>query len=237
MSCTSAWLHIGEVTAGMDTDQVAYASRSGWLRVPPLSESAAAVYQRDTAIHQDVYAEIEALERAITRNRRLAEGLERRMDGASETVQVALKMELDQIEFRTLHAESLLDARRLEYEDLPQSEHHYMPVTIRISIIESRSEKRALKVLSAYLEENSSRYADAATDALGVERSLDDSAPAGQESSARLQEARADYFDARIALEDASSTEDANLGDAERNLTQALDVYNAARSELGIPAI
>jgi hypothetical protein len=152
---STAYVTIGDVYPGLVSDDPAKQRRSDWLQVPALSGRAAGAYQRDTSVHNDVYAEIEALERAVVRNERLLEGLNRRVESASGNVQASLQEEAEKVEFKMLRAESLLDAKRAEYSDLPQMESHYMPITVRIGIIESRSAKRALNALASVLKDNS----------------------------------------------------------------------------------
>ncbi|MBT8079703.1 MAG: hypothetical protein KJO31_14080, partial [Gammaproteobacteria bacterium] len=233
----SAWMHLGQVSADMDSEQIGFAGRSEWLRVPPLGGPARAAYERDTAVHQDVYGEIEALERKVVRHRRTLDALHERLAAASENVHDAILKEMDDVEFRTLRAESLLVARRAEYDDLPQNERHYMPVTVRISVIESRSEKRALSTLAKHLDKNSKQLATVATDMMGFERSLGGPAVTENEPVNALGFARSNYYDALVAVEEAKATNAEALTEAEQTLQRTRSVYNEARRRAGIPEI
>ena len=225
---STAYINIGEVYPGLVSNGPENQRQSDWLQVPPMSRSAKSAYDRDTSVHSDVYAEIEALGRAVVRNRRMLDGINSRIETASENVQASLRSEADKVEFKMLQAESMLDAKKSEYADLPQAELHYMPVTIRLGIIESRSEKRALNALASVLKGNSSRIADSTTDRLGYSRSLE--IPA----MSPLDQSRTDYYDALVA---ASMTEDDNMASAQQDLQAARETYNAARADAGIPAI
>jgi hypothetical protein len=231
---SSAWVDIGTVKAGHVMDEPPATSRSEWLRVPVMSPDAERVYQVDTSVHQDVYAEIQALERSIVRDRRQLEGMRERLATASDSIKAGMEIEMEGIELRILRNEALLDARRAEYLDLPQFEKNYMPVSIRFGLIESRSPKRALAALGSYLESNSSRTAG---DNTTVERSadLEDLPEAGSESG--LQQTRTDYFDALTAYRESTYDDTPATADIERNLTLARDRYNSERAAAGIAPI
>lgn len=231
---SSAWVNIGQVTPGLISNDPSKQGRSDWLQVPAMSRGAASAYERDTSVHSDVYAEIQALERSVVRNERLLDGLNKRLATASDSVRESLQDEAGNVEFAMLRAESLLDAKRGEYEDLPQAELHYMPVTIRLGIIESRSEKRALNALASVLKGNSARIADTASSSMGYERSIDFTDTTG---TSGLQEFRADYFDALVAVEEARETDAGAIADAEKSLLLAKNKYNMARAAVGIPEI
>ena len=231
---SSAWIDMGEIRAGYSSTDTSFASRSEWLRIPDMSAAAREAYQVDTALHQDVYAEIQALERSVTRDRRQRDSMRQRMAAASESIRDAVQADLDLLELRILRSESLLDARRAEYADLPRPAISYMPVTIRFGVIESRSQKRALATLAAYLEKNSVRISDTAAGKLGIARDADFGGDGDTAGTDALEQARSDYFDALVEYRQASSgnTEDAeSIG---RELARARETYNAARTAAGI---
>lgn len=234
----SAAVPIGSIRAGTTIEDGSLTAESDWLHVPQMSRQSALAYERDTAIHQDVYTEIQSLERSVKHNSRLMEGLKSRLDGASENVRQTMQREIDSLEYKVLHMESLLDARRAEYDELPRQERYYMPVTIGVGVIESRSEKRALATLSSFLEEHRTKIAGTAADAIGIERSLDSQGSSvGATQDSQLQRARTSYFDARVAVEEAKATGSEDLGNLEERLSQAKDAYNNARENAGIPTI
>ena len=233
---SSAWVEIGEVKAGLATDSPPPTSRSEWLRIPEMSSTARDVYEVDTSVHQDVFAEIQALERSVTRDQRQLDGMRERMITASESIRDEIQEEMDRLELRILQNESLLDARQAEYQDLPQFEKNYMPVSIRFGVIESRSQKHALSTLASYLEHNSSRIAGAAgamASKMTVERSVDIDAL----SNATLEKARSDYFDALVAFRESTYDGDVATADVERNLALARDNFNTERAAVGIAPI
>jgi hypothetical protein len=236
----SAAVPIGAIKAGTVVEDGTRLGRSDWLQVPSMSRRASQAYERDTAVHNDVYAEIRSLERSVTRNRRLLEGLQSRFADASESVQVTMLREMDGLEYKLLHMESLLDARKAEYEDLPVLDRYYMPVTVGVGVIESRSEKRAFRTLAAFLDEHRAKIATmastAASNAAGYERSAD---LLGNDTvdDATLEQARSSYFDAVVAAEEARATGNPNIAEIEQGLARARDIYNDARAGAGIPAI
>lgn len=237
---SSAWVDIGEVQAGFEMDNPPSSSRSEWLRTPPMSSTAKSAYEVDTSVHQDVFAEIKALERSVVRDKRQLEGMRERMKTARESILAATRKEMDGLELRILRNESLLDARRAEYLDLPQLEKNYMPVSIRFGVIESRSQKRALSTLAAYLESNSSRIAGAAGAAaskMAIERSLDTDTLPEPTPEVRLDQARTDYFDALVAWRESTYDGSPGAADIERNLVLARDNFNAERTAVGIVPI
>lgn len=112
----------------------------------------------------------EALQRTVTGHKRQLDSMRQRLGSASDSVKSAIQNELDSLELRILRSESMLDARRAEYGDLPRNAKNYMPVTLRFGVIESRSDKRALGTLSKYLKSNNARIMDAAASRVGIDR-------------------------------------------------------------------
>jgi hypothetical protein len=234
---SSAWINLGEVKAGYASDEPAFSSRSEWLRIPPMSSTVKNAYQIDTSVHQDVYGEIKALQRSITRKQRQLDSIQMRKANASDNIKDAIQDEMDGLELNILRSESLLDARRAEYQDLPLKEINYMPVTIRFGIIESRSEKRALGTLAALLEKNSSRIASATEEKIGIERSADIADIPVSDAQEPLDQARTSYFDALVAYRESSYNDGPAMADVERSLTLARDNYNSERAAAGISPV
>jgi len=226
---------VGTVQAGLEATEGDLAARSDWIRVPPMSATAYSAYQRDTAIHQDVFSNIKALERSLLRNKRLHQGLEQRLSGASEKVRSDVLQEMERLEYKILHTEALLDAREAEYQDLPRPDRFYMPVVIEVGIIESRSEKRAFSTLAAFLDKHSTTLASKATQGAGFQRSLDPGDNADGDSA--LAAARAAYFDALVAVEESDAANGEKSAAALDELARAKDAYNRARLAAGIPEI
>lgn len=226
---------VGTVRPGLKFVEGNVASRSDWIKVPPMSATAYSAYQRDTAIHQDVFSEIKALERSLLRNKRLHQGLKQRVSGASEKVGNEVLQSMERLEFKILHAEALLDARKAEYQDLPRPDRYYMPVVIKVGIIESRSEKRAFSTLAAFLDKHSKTLASKATQTAGFQRSLDPLNDTDDESD--LETARGIYFDALVAVEESSAVDDETSTIVADELARAKEAYNQARAAAGIPEI
>jgi len=220
---STAWVNLGTVTAGERVVE-AGGEPGKWLRVPPMSVEARRTYEQQTRVHQSVSAEIEALERAMVRNRRMLSGLEERMQGASADVANGLKEQAlkTEVQIQTLSAE--LDARRAEYADLPRAPLEFMPVSIEVGVTEKTSEKRALLALAQVIDSGSGEIASVATSGL-IQRSID---ATPSDPGERLDAARADYFDAKIALKQ----EDTPI--ARQKLAQAAEKYRAARTALGL---
>ncbi|NCF23328.1 MAG: hypothetical protein GWP60_02215 [Gammaproteobacteria bacterium] len=234
----TAAVPVGSIRAGTTIEDNSLAPESDWLQVPPMSWQSAQAYERDTAVHQDVYAEIQSLERSIKRNIRVREGLNGRLNEASPNVRETMQRQIEETEFTILHMESLLDARRAEYNDLPRQERSYMPVTIGVGVIESRTEKRALATLAGFLKDHRVKIADAASNAIGFERSLDAEGGQGEPTQgSELERTRTLYFDARVAVEEARTAGSEDIAALEEQLSQARDAYNKARRNAGIPPI
>ncbi len=226
---STAWVNIGQVSAG---DNAQGGRRSDWLQVPPMSRSAQRAHDSDTAIHEDVIGEIGALERTVVRDARLLASIQERAKTANPAVRERLEMEMARISVRIVTKEAMLEARRAEYDDLPQSTLLYMPVTMRFGIIETRSERKAMQMLAATLEANSNTLAHAASAVIGIDRSLNpESVPAD------MKVLRDSYFDALVAVNTSLSDSNNEIEELERELTLAKESYNAARLARGLSPI
>lgn len=227
---TMPLLDLGEVSAGVSSlGDIAVSS--DWLLVPDISSNARRDFQSDTVVHQEVFGKIGALERVVTRDMRVLAGIEERAKNVSSNIRDALKDEMTNIEIRLIKSDSMLEALRGEYADLPVVAEQYMPVTIRFGITESRSERKALQAIGGILEKNSEMLASKASKMINVERSLD-----AMPEQSELDIARAAYFDAKIALEIKSPS----AADAERlhnELEVAKQSLNAALIAEGLASI
>jgi len=235
---SSAWVELGTVSAG------AHSSGSGgeaapWLRVPPLSREARRVYEEKTKTHQEVTGEIEALRRAMTRNRRMQAGLDARIAEASGEVADGLKQERTRlaVQYQTQSAE--LDARTAEYQDLPRAPLQFMPVTIEVAVTETESEKKAQLLLADLVGRESDAVASAAGSAATglVSRGLKSGdvitdSPAAPGDT--LEHARARYFDALIEAQTSGAPVSE---EAQRRLAQARSDYDTARRAAGLEPI
>jgi hypothetical protein len=234
---STAWVNLGTVTAG--------ARRSGaanepppWLRVPALSIEARRVYEEQSKLHQEVMGEIEALQRALTRNQRLLAGLEQRAGAATADIAEGLRQERTKVAVQIQTQEAELEAREAEYQDLPQTPLEFMPVTVEVAVTETRSEKKALLELADVMNSNGGQLASAgAAASTGLfERSLDvGGAQTALDPGRELENSRASYFDALVAT--TSGRPAAPDADASRDLAHAKQRYNAARRALGLELI
>jgi len=234
---STAWVNIGEVSAGDVAIGPANEDSAEWLRVPLMSRPARQAHASNTAVHQNVIGQIDALERAIVRDERLLAGIRERAASAASEVRVGLEKEMPKIGVRIVTAEAMLDARRAEYDDLPQSTMYFMPVTMRFGVTETRSEKRTMQLLATILKANKRALTATATamvnaQILNMDRSLALEAPESDLSSARNV-----YFDALVAVNATSPYSNEELEQLEANLTEAKQSYNAARLAEGLDPI
>jgi hypothetical protein len=226
------WMNVGEVNAREGLVSLR-AANSDWIRIPELSSAAQQAYESDSAVHQELYAEIAALERSLTRDQRMAKGLQQRMADASEDAQDALQAEVGDLEIRILRAESMLDALRLEYSELDHESRFYMPVNVEIGVTEARSESRAMTTLAELIEDNRDTIATVAGEvAGGFSRSFATGEPPVKNE---LDLAREAYFDALIAIKTENTP--AGLETAELVLQNAKQRYNAARIAIGLESV
>jgi hypothetical protein len=237
---SSAWVDIGAVKAG-SRSQGAAGKEVLWLRVPPLSVEARRNYEEKTKVHQEVIGEIQALQRAHTRNQRLLAGLDQRIAQAGKDLLPGLKQERTRIAVQDQSQSAELDARKAEYQDLPRSPLEFMPVTIEIGVTETESEKKSQVALAEIVGGNSdlvaSAVGNAATGLLSKSASNGDlktgSDPA--ELAGDLERARAGYYDALVA--DKSAVGDSEKDRTRHNLLASKEKYNDARRSLGLEQI
>ena len=226
---STAWVHIGRISAG-DTAIGGY--HSDWLRVPPMSRSARQAHASDTAIHQEVIGQIEALERAVVRDSRLLAGIQERARTVGPEVREGLEKEMAKIGVRLVTKEAMLEARLGEYDDLPQSRLLYMPVIMRFGITETRSERKTMQMVAAILEANSKVLADTANEMIGIDRSLN-----LETTESDLEILRESYFDALVAVNTSLPDSNNEVEELEQELTLAKESYNAARLATGLSLI
>ena len=233
---TSAWVNIGSVTAGSHSSGKG-GDQAPWLRVPPLSTEARRSFDDKTKVPQEVSGEIEALQRALTRNRRQLAGLDQRIASASPDLIDGMKQERTRIAVQNQSQEAELDARKAEYQDLKLGNLEFMPVTIEVAVTETESEKAAQVALADIVGNNSdvvaSYVGNAATGLLS--KSLNESDIKVDDGSGDYERARAQYFDALVAANSAPGK--TPTPEAKRSLSEAKDKYNVARLSLGLEQI
>jgi hypothetical protein len=234
---SSAWVNLGTVAAGARASGDRGDS-APWLRVPAMSIEAERRYQEKTKIHQEVMGEIEALKRAMTRNQRILDGLDRRLTQAGADVAEGLKQERTKVAVQIQAQGAELDARNAEYQDLPQAPLEFMPVAIEVAVTETESEKAAQLALADLVGTTGGLVATAAGNATSglISKSVDPAdvktEPDSADLAAELQSARAHYFD---ALVEVRSNPSGKAGEeAQRSLAAAKAKYDEARRSLGL---
>jgi hypothetical protein len=237
---STAWVNIGIVAAGARSPGSGGES-APWLRVPPMSIEARRNFDEKSRVQQQVTGEIEALQRALTRNQRLVAGLDQRLGTASPDLRDGLKQERTRIAVQSQSQEAEMDARRAEYKDLPHTPLEFMPVTIEVSVTETESEKKAQLALAEIVGSNSDLVASAVGNAASgfISKSVNsadiNTEPDPAESAADFAQARARYFD---ALVDAQTNPSGPAKqESQRNLALAKEKYNAARRSMGLEQI
>jgi hypothetical protein len=233
---SSAWVNIGAVKAG-SRSLGSGGDAAPWLKVPPLSIEARRNFDEKTKVQQQVTGEIEALQRALTRNQRQLAGLDQRIAKASPDLLDGLKQERTRIAVQNQSQSAELDARRAEYQDLPRTPLEFMPVAIEVAVTETESEKKAQVALAELVGSNSdlvaSAVGNAATGLLTKSISSSDLKvePDGAEAGAALEQSRAAYYDALIAARTGASS---NKPELERRAASEKDKYNQARRLAGL---
>jgi hypothetical protein len=235
-----AWVNIGTITAG-SRSHGSGGDAAPWLRVPPLSIEARRNFDEKTKIQQQVAGEIEALQRALTRNQRLLAGLDQRIAKAGPDLVDGLKQERTRVAVQNQAQSAELDAQRAGYQDLPRAPLEFMPVTIEVAVTETETEKKAQVALAELVGGNSdlvaSAVGNAATGLISKSASLNDIkiAPDSADVAGALEHARAGYFDALVAVHSSSSAPARR--DLERALAVEKDKYNEARRSAGLEQI
>lgn len=236
---SSAWVNIGTVKAGSRSHGSA-GDAAPWLRVPPLSTEARRSFDEKTKVHQQVTGEIEALQRALTRNQRQLAGLDQRIAKATPDLAAGLKQERTRVAVQNQAQSAELDAQRAEYQDLPREPLEFMPVTIEVAVTETESEKKAQLALAELVGSNSglvaSAVGNAATGLISKSANPGDLKiePDPAELAGTLEHARAGYYDALVAAQTGAVSSKREL---ERNLALEKDKYNEARRLAGLEQI
>jgi hypothetical protein len=234
---SSAWVNLGSISAGARSPGKPDPS-APWLRVPPLSVEARRIYEDKTHTQQDTAGEIQALQRALIRNERVLASMDQRIAAAPADLAEGLKQERARIAVQNQTQAAELDARKAEYQDLPLAPLEFMPVTIEVAVTETESEKKAQVALAEMVGSNSdlvaSAVGNAATGLISKGVAASDLKIDSEPSAADLDQARARYFDALIAVK---TEPPAGAAAAQRSLLDAKSKYNEARHSLGLEPI
>ena len=240
---TTALVNLGRVGAGARGAPTA-GLEGPWLRVPAMSPEARRAYEEQTRVHQEVSAQIDALERAIARSQRVMAGLDERIAASRAALAGPLRQERLRHEVQRQTCEVELEARRAEYAELPKQTLAFMPVSIEVGVTETKSEKPLLLAVANVMQQNSGQIASVTTTVAatltGFGRSVDAVQGATDPLTAQLDAARATYYDARLGSTLASAAPAANPVGADAgssDLVAARDAYNAARQALGLEPV
>jgi hypothetical protein len=231
---SSAWVKLGTVSAGAKSTG-SPDSASPWLKVPPLSAEARRAYDEKTGLNQQLMGEIEALKRAMARNQRLIEELDRRSTEVGADLVEGLKQERTKAAVQVQVQGAELEVRNAEFRDLPHGPLEFMPVEIEVAVTETESEKKSQLALAEIVGGTGGALASAVGSQVSdmISRSIKladaDAAPASAADTRELAHARAGYFDALVDLQTASSS-----AESQGNLAAAKIRYNDARRALGL---
>jgi hypothetical protein len=231
---STAWVKLGAVSAGAKSTGSPDSARP-WLKVPPLSAEARRVYDEKTAPNQQLMGEIEALKRAMARNQRLIEELDRRSAEVSADLVEGLKQERTKAAVQVQVQSAELDVRSAEFRDLPHDPLEFMPVQIEVAVTETESEKKSQLAFAEIVGDTGGAFASGVGDQLSdmISRSIKladaESSPASAADTSELARARAKYFDALVDVQTASSSPE-----SQGNLEAAKTRYNDARHSLGL---
>jgi hypothetical protein len=230
---SSAWVKLGTVSAGAKSTG-SPDSAGPWLKVPPLSTEARRAYDEKTGPNQQLMGEIEALKRAMARNQRLIEELDRRSAEASADLVAGLKQERTKAAVQVQVQEAQLDGLNAEFRDLPHDPLEFMPVEIEVAVTETESEKKSQLAFAQIVGDTGGAVASAVGGQVSdmISRSIKladtDAAPASAADTSELAHARTKYFDALVDVKTASNAE------SQGNLAAAKTRYNDARRSLGL---
>lgn len=237
---SSAWVKLGTLTAGAKSSG-SPGDAGPWLRVPPMSVEARRSFDEKTATHQQLMGEIGALKRAMVRNQRVIDGLDRRIAVVSADLVDGLQQERTKTAVQIQVQGAELDARTTEFRDLPHDPLEFMPVEIEVAVTETESEKKAQLALADIIGDTGSAAASAVGSEVSgaISKALDVSdLDTGPDSAADITDyarVQARYFDALVDVQTAlSGTPSA---DSQRSLADAKSQYNMARHALGLESI
>jgi hypothetical protein len=231
---SSAWVKLGTVSAGAKSTGSSD-SAGPWLKVPPLSAEARRAYDEKTGPNQQLTGEIEALKRAMARNQRLIEELDRRSTEVSADLVEGLKQERTKAAVQVQVQSAELEVRNAEFRDLPHGALEFMPVEIEVAVTETESEKKSQLALAQIVGDTGGALASAVGSQVSdmISRSIKladaDAAPASAADTRELAHARARYFDALVDVQTASSS-----AESQGDLAAAKTRYNDARRSLGL---
>jgi hypothetical protein len=235
-SLTKGIVALGNVRSGARGDEEG--GKGAWLRVPTLNADARRTYEQRTALVNETWSEIGALERALKRNQSVSAELGTRKATAKGELLKGLTAEEARLAIQQVTIEAELKARREEYASLPHQSLEFMPVAIEVGLTETRSEQPALLALSEVMKQSSGFIGGAAGQLANVSRSIDLEAPTVRKApstaaaSSTLGAARDAWQEARLAQKLATTAEERTR--AEADLAKARATYAARRRDAGL---
>ena len=240
---SSAWVKLGTVTAGSKSSGSANDDAQPWWRVPPMTVEARRAYDEKTGTRQQLSGEIDALQRALARNQRVIDGLDRRIGSASPELVEGLKQERTKSAVQVQVQEAELDARTSELQEMPQDPLEFMPVQIEVAVTETESEKKTQLALADIVRGTGAAVASAVgtqvttmmSRSLKLSAAGDVSAPISAAESQELMRAKARYFDALV--DSRTNAREGSAAESQANLSTAKTRYNDARRSLGLDPI
>jgi hypothetical protein len=155
----------------------------------------------------------------------------------------ALRKEKAKVEVQIQVLESQQQASTAEYAALPRKSLEFMPVSIQVGVTESRSEKASLLALANVVNQVGGAVASmGGTLSSGlVSKSVDPASPSASppaaasraaDPGARLESARAAYYDRLVDFQAAKAA--GGDSPAVERLSDARLLYNRARREVGL---
>ncbi len=153
------WVNYGMVGPHGRIHEYADAAISSWTPVPPMTGTVLENYSAGSAEHRQASDRASSLERSILRQSRQVSELESRLENADATLEPILRKRLGFLNGNIEAQSAELNAWRQEYDDLPGDTYRYMPVTLQLTLTETRDEKRLLLALARLLDANSRNIA------------------------------------------------------------------------------
>ena len=158
------WINYGMVSPQGRVDEYFDDAGSTYTPVPGMSGMVLENFARDSAAYREVFDRASELERSIVRQSRQASELESQLDSTDTKHASTLNEEVKFLNNQIVSQTAELAALRQEYDNLPGGRYSYMPVTLQLTITETRDEKRLLFLLALTLDAKSRDIAKAISD-------------------------------------------------------------------------
>jgi hypothetical protein len=149
------WINYGMISPQGRIDEYVDNAESPYTPVPGMYGMVLENYVRESAAHREVYDRASDLERSIVRRSRQASELESQVADTDARHASSLQDEVTSLTVQIASETAELAALRQEYDNLPGGRYRYMPVTLQLTITETRDEKRLLFRLAQVLDAKS----------------------------------------------------------------------------------